>query len=88
MFLRSSRERLDTLEQAISTGDDAAVARVAHSLKGACATFGASRMASIAAQLDGLVGAALLRNASNVHSDLVVAFEATEVALDSAGLGE
>jgi hypothetical protein len=41
-------------------------------------------MASIAAQLDGIAGAALLRDAPNVHSDLVVAFEATEVALDSA----
>jgi PAS domain S-box-containing protein len=35
VFLRSSRERLDTLEQAISTGDGATVARVAHRLKGA-----------------------------------------------------
>jgi two-component system, sensor histidine kinase and response regulator len=88
VFLRSSRERLDTLEHAISTGDGAAVARVAHSLKGACATFGANRMASIAAQLDGVAGAALLRDASNVHSDLIVAFEATEVALDSADIGD
>jgi hypothetical protein len=53
-------------------------------LKGACATFGASRMASIAAQLDGVAGAALLRDAPDVHSDLIVAFEATEVALDWA----
>jgi CheY-like chemotaxis protein len=51
MFLEQSRVRVDKLSAAISAPDRAGVADLAHSLRGACATFGATAMADAAATL-------------------------------------
>ena len=64
--------------------DGVRAAQIAHSLKGSSATFGAIRMAGIAARLGGLDPSCLLQEAETVLADLAPALVATEVALKRA----
>jgi CheY-like chemotaxis protein len=52
VFLRSVPEQLQELEQAISAADARRLASVAHKLKGGCLAVGATRMASLCAELE------------------------------------
>jgi two-component system, sensor histidine kinase and response regulator len=81
VFVSASQARLRELAEAVAAADGLAAARTAHSLKGSCATFGASRMARIAARLGGLEGDALLLEAESVLAELRSALVATEVAI-------
>lgn len=84
LFVNVSHERLEALGHAIDAGDADRAAAIAHSLKGSCATFGATRMASIAAGLSGLEGEALLRRAEQLRADLADALTTTKDALEQA----
>jgi two-component system sensor histidine kinase/response regulator len=52
IFQTELTERLDELARALETRDCAAVARLAHTLKGTAGTFGATRMHELAASID------------------------------------
>jgi two-component system sensor histidine kinase/response regulator len=81
VFLRASHDRVRELAGAVAAADGVRAAQVAHSLKGSCATFGARRMASIAARLGGLEGLPLLQESESVVGELSSALAATELAL-------
>jgi len=70
MFMSSTRERLRELAAALNEGDARRVGRVAHSLKGASSTFGATRLASLGARLAALDGAPLLSEARRLQAEL------------------
>ncbi len=82
VFVAASHARVRELADAVAAADGPGAARAAHSLKGSCATFGASRMARIAARLGGLEGDALLQEAESVVDDLTSALWATEAELE------
>jgi HPt (histidine-containing phosphotransfer) domain-containing protein len=52
MFVDESRDRLGRLRTAIDAGDDGEVTAIAHSVKGSSASFGATRMAALAEELE------------------------------------
>ena len=51
-FETEARLRLTELEQARATGDLTAIARIAHSLRGSAANFGAQRLVTLTADLE------------------------------------
>ena len=83
MFADESRSRLGKLRAAIEDGEADAVRAIAHSVKGSSASFGATRMAALAAAMEQSPDAAreeLLR----LQADLEAAFEVTEAELSRA----
>jgi two-component system, sensor histidine kinase and response regulator len=52
MFLEESLTRVERLRGAIESGDGAEVAGIAHSVKGSAASFGATRMATLASEIE------------------------------------
>jgi HPt (histidine-containing phosphotransfer) domain-containing protein len=52
LFITTSTRYLDELQQAVTSRDAVALARVAHALKGACLAMFASGMASLATSLE------------------------------------
>ncbi len=80
MFVDESRSRLARLRDAIESRDASAVGAIAHSVKGSSASFGATRMAGLASELEhgaDLGRAELLR----LQEELEQAFELTEAEL-------
>jgi HPt (histidine-containing phosphotransfer) domain-containing protein len=83
LFVTTSRGRLTELAGAVDAGDAALAARIAHSLKGSCATFGATMMASAAARLSAADGQELMSAAPTLQRELRSALALTESALRS-----
>jgi PAS domain S-box-containing protein len=81
LFVSQSRARLLELATAVDERDAAGVARIAHSLKGSCATFGAVKLGNAADRLSAGDGQALLTEAKALHPELERILAATEVAL-------
>lgn len=52
LFLTNTETRLQALEQAVRQNDVTAVAKVAHSIKGSCGSFGANRMMDLCKQIE------------------------------------
>ena len=50
-FLASAADRVAAVQEAVTRGDDEALERAAHSLKGSCGTLGATRMAEVCSDL-------------------------------------
>jgi HPt (histidine-containing phosphotransfer) domain-containing protein len=50
-FLASAADRVEAVKEAVGRGDNEALERAAHSLKGSCGTLGASRMAEVCSDL-------------------------------------
>jgi CheY-like chemotaxis protein/HPt (histidine-containing phosphotransfer) domain-containing protein len=69
-FQQDYPKQLAELRDAISTGNAAYTARVAHSLKGAIGYFGAQRAAALAAQLETLGRQAALEDAASILQQL------------------
>jgi HPt (histidine-containing phosphotransfer) domain-containing protein len=53
IFLADTPRRIAEIEQSASTRDKVKLTRAAHSLKGSAGTFGASRLAGLAAEIEG-----------------------------------
>jgi HPt (histidine-containing phosphotransfer) domain-containing protein len=51
-FARTTRERIDAMQDAAGRGDLGALAVVAHSAKGACGTFDAGGLAELARRVE------------------------------------
>jgi HPt (histidine-containing phosphotransfer) domain-containing protein len=69
-FQQDYPKQLVELWDAISTGDAAYTARVAHSLKGAIGYFGAQRASALAAQLETLGRQAAMEDAASILQQL------------------
>jgi len=50
-FLASAADRVEAVKEAVGRGDNEALERAAHSLKGSCGTLGATRMAEVCSDL-------------------------------------
>ena len=81
LFVSQSHTRLQDLATAVGERDAAGVTRIAHSLKGSCATFGAVKLGNAADRLSADDGPALLTEAKALHPELEHILAATEVAL-------
>src|SRR5664279_5554331 len=79
IFVTTTHSRLRELAEAADRGDAERIARVAHSLKGACATFGALRLATAASRLSGPTGGDLVLRARTLHGPLAEMLAATEL---------
>jgi two-component system, sensor histidine kinase and response regulator len=84
MFLAESRARVTELGEAVGAADAARAARVVHSLKGSCATFGAARMAALAQGLSDDEAPEAIARAAAIHGELERALELTATALEGA----
>jgi two-component system sensor histidine kinase/response regulator len=80
LFVSQSHTRIQDLATAVNDGDAAGIARIAHSLKGSSATFGAVKLATAADRLAADDGPALLTEAEELHPELKHILAATEVA--------
>jgi HPt (histidine-containing phosphotransfer) domain-containing protein len=85
LFVTTTRSRLDNLATAIAAGDEAGTARIAHSLKGGSAIFGAVKLAGAAARLVD-DRSALPAQAEAVHVELTAILASTELAFADAAL--
>jgi histidine phosphotransfer protein HptB len=52
VFLADAVELLDSMDEALASGDTEALRRAAHSLKSNAATFGATRLTALARQIE------------------------------------
>ncbi|MBV8358052.1 MAG: PAS domain S-box protein [Deltaproteobacteria bacterium] len=69
IFQMELTKGLDELARALEAHDDAAVARIAHTLKGTAGTFGATNMREMAAQIDQAARAGRADQASAMFAD-------------------
>ncbi|GAC1539119.1 MAG: hypothetical protein NVS3B12_25040 [Acidimicrobiales bacterium] len=83
-FTVTSAERVDKLRRAIDAGDNNAVGRVAHSLKGSSATFGGVRVAELCGVLETSAERNDLHTAPETLALLVDALAAMHVGLGAA----
>ena len=87
MFLEDSPRMMGKVEEAIRTGDAAALARAAHGLKGCVATFGAKLAVEAAFALE---TAGCNQDLSRAAQDLIrleIAIQALTPELSSLALG-
>lgn len=82
IFLQETPERLQQLEKAYVAGDAAAITHLAHSVKGSCGNFGATRLAAISLAIEQCGKRGDVATARNLGPELVAAFAATRTALE------
>jgi CheY-like chemotaxis protein len=80
-FVRTTRDRVESMEDAVAIGDLGEVARVAHSAKGACGTFGADELAELAGKLEQQCVDADVDGAAASVAAFATAFAAVEATL-------
>jgi CheY-like chemotaxis protein len=82
-FLDTTPERVEAIAAAAQGGEAEKLNREAHSLKGAAATFGAVRLASVCAELEQAGADADLARALTLVTELVEAADATRAGLEA-----
>lgn len=85
LFLEESRARLAELALALTRGDAAAVAAIAHAVRGSAANVGADAMVLASASLENLGRGQNLNGAGASFDDLSEAFEQARELLSLAG---
>lgn len=85
LFLEHAPVQYREIQAALATGDAGAAAKVAHSLKGACATFGAPRLAQVCKCIELLCKAGELDVARGHGDDLTREYEAVFAAIGAVG---
>ena len=76
--MNNTKNKLDSLQEAYSKNDIKQVILIAHSLKGGCATFGATEMSKIAANLEQAAKAKDLEKVRVSIPVLIDSFEETQ----------
>ncbi|HKP20022.1 MAG TPA: PAS domain S-box protein [Thermoleophilaceae bacterium] len=76
LFFEETSAQLDALNEAADAGDTPEVQRLAHTIKGAAATVGATRLAALAAEIEQAPG-----TAAGLLGELQRAFELTQAEL-------
>jgi signal transduction histidine kinase/HPt (histidine-containing phosphotransfer) domain-containing protein len=80
IFLEEASAHLQAIHAAVANGDEAAMRREAHCLKGATANIGATQMASLCKVLE---SSASLKDYGDLHRQLEIEFKLVRGALDA-----
>lgn len=80
-YANDTRAQLDTLHAALAEGDPHAVERAAHTVKGASANIGATRLAELCRELEALGRAAALGSGRELLERIETEFESVRHAL-------
>jgi two-component system chemotaxis response regulator CheY len=83
LFLRESPERMELLPHAIAKGDKAVIERTAHTLKSSAATFGATSMRAIAAEMETAARAGRLDQVAQMIAALKSEFDRVREVLET-----
>ncbi len=83
LFLEDAAKRIDDLESTLAAGSDADFTRAAHSIKGACANFGATELAKICAQIENLGREGRMAEAAPLLPGLRREFGCVRLALEA-----
>ena len=83
LFLEEAPERLSDARRGEQTGDLAAIADAAHSLKSSAQNFGANGLSRIAAEIEARARANRWENLSILLSDIETAYHTARVWLES-----
>jgi HPt (histidine-containing phosphotransfer) domain-containing protein len=83
VYLESATGLLDRLVRGGTNGDADAVARASHDLKSASATLGATRLASLCAELESLVRAGRTGHLETLVRDIAAEFSAVRPELEA-----
>jgi len=83
MFVSDVPAQLDALTQALDQGDAALASRMAHTLKGTAATFGATQMVERAAAIDQASRASLIDQARGLLAAFRAECERVRAALEA-----
>ena len=84
LFLDTTRHRLGELDAAVAAGDLTTAARLAHSLRGSCATMAATGMAATAQRLEQAAGAGAMAGVAQAILTMVAELEEVDAALRAA----
>lgn len=82
IFLQETPARLEQLDQAYAVGDADGITAIAHSIKGSCGNFGATRLASITLAVEQCGKRGDVTTARTLGPEVVAAFAATRTALE------
>jgi HPt (histidine-containing phosphotransfer) domain-containing protein len=83
MYLDDTPRQLAALQDAVRAGDAAAVARVAHQLRGSAATMGARELQGLCAELEARGGAGNLGGMDELLAAVGPAFERARATLEA-----
>jgi HPt (histidine-containing phosphotransfer) domain-containing protein len=83
VYLDDSPQRIAEIELALAQGDTERLTRAAHSLKGSCANFGASRLRAISEQIEKLGRQGALQEVPARLPELKVAFAQVKADLEA-----
>lgn len=83
IFLQETPSRLAKIDAAFAAVDAATVTTVAHSLKGSCGNFGATRLGAVSLKIEQLAKSNALAQAELLRPELHAAFAATREGLES-----
>jgi CheY-like chemotaxis protein/HPt (histidine-containing phosphotransfer) domain-containing protein len=84
-FLQSTPQQIESLEQALKTGDAAMAKRIAHALKGAASNIGGERLQWAAFEMEQAAHAGDLKAAMDHLANLQKQFEALQEAIPVTG---
>lgn len=84
-FVKNTQDILDQLGQAVAAQDRDAVAALTHRLKGSCGTFGAERLARLAADADEALQTHSLSECQPGLQQIFAEWEQLKPRLESAG---
>ena len=76
LFLEHAPQLYDTLEEALASGEAQVIADTAHSLKGACATYGAERLTIVCKRMELAARADDLDTARAYEAELKAEYDA------------
>ncbi|HYC71129.1 MAG TPA: Hpt domain-containing protein [Opitutaceae bacterium] len=83
IFLQETPSRLTELDRALAAADVPAITHLAHSIKGSCANFGATRLAAVSLAMELAAKRSDVPAARAAGPELVAAYDATRVALEN-----
>ncbi|MFT5233555.1 MAG: HPt (histidine-containing phosphotransfer) domain-containing protein [Candidatus Krumholzibacteriia bacterium] len=87
LFLEHAPPLYESLLQAMVAQDLTAIARDAHSLKGACATYGAQRIAMVCKAIEMAAEDSNWDDVNSLQDQFVTEFEQTVIAVGAMNLG-
>jgi HPt (histidine-containing phosphotransfer) domain-containing protein len=87
LFLEHAPQLHDTLREALAAGDGQVIADTAHSLKGACATYGAERLTIVCKEMELAARAGDMDSARAYEEALEQEYEAVVEAVGRLAVG-
>ena len=81
-FVDDSTVRLETIKEAVLSGEPDAIRRTAHSFKGSASNMGAVRLTELCRSLEELGHEGKSEGANSLYEDLVVEYQQVQQALN------